>query len=145
MARKMVCEWGMSEELGPLTYGKKEEHIFLGKEITQSRDFSEHTADKIDEEVKSIVMGSYNRAKELLSTNLDLLKRLAEELLEKEGLDGPEIDRIISGGAPPEPTPPKPDPEEKPAEESSAVKPEAAKSKTPKPGGAKGKLGFATE
>ena len=145
MARKMVCEWGMSELLGPLTYGKKEEHIFLGKEITQSRDFSEHTADTIDSEVKLIVVGCYDRAKELLAANLDLLKRLAEELLEKEGLDGLEIDRRVFGGAPPEPTPTKPGPKEKPKKEPGTVKPEAAKSKTPKPGGAKGKLGFATE
>jgi cell division protease FtsH len=142
MARKMVCEWGMSEKLGPLTFGKKEEHIFLGKEITQSREFSEHTAETIDSEVTRIVMENYKRAKELVGSHVDVLHKLADELLEKEGLDGPEIDRIVFGGAPPEPTPSKPSPKK---EKPETVKPEAAKTKTPEPGGTKGKLGFVTE
>lgn len=98
LARKMVCEWGMSERLGPLTFGKKEEQIFLGREIAQHRDYSEQTAIEIDAEVKSIVMDSYTRAKGLLTENIDTLHRLARELLNKEVLDGAEIDRIVHGG-----------------------------------------------
>lgn len=97
LARKMVCEWGMSERLGPLTFGKKEEQIFLGREIAQHRDYSEQTAIEIDSEVKRIVMDSYNRAKGLLTENIDTLHRLARELLNKEVLDGAEIDRIVHG------------------------------------------------
>jgi cell division protease FtsH len=96
LARKMVCEWGMSEDLGPLTFGKKEEQIFLGREIAQHRDYSEDTAIKIDEEVRRIVMGSYERAKKLIRGNLDLLHRLAKELLDKEVLDNNEIEKIIN-------------------------------------------------
>ena len=95
LARKMVCDWGMSETLGPLTFGKKEEQIFLGREIAQHRDYSEDTAIKIDEEVRKIVMQNYERAKKLLSENLDLLHRLAKELLDKEVLDNNEIEKII--------------------------------------------------
>jgi cell division protease FtsH len=95
LARKMVCEWGMSDKLGPLSYGKKEEHIFLGKEITQSRDFSENTAQEIDEELRSIVTGCFDRAKGFLYNDIDSLHAIATALLEKESLDGPEIDRII--------------------------------------------------
>jgi cell division protease FtsH len=96
LARKMVCEWGMSEDLGPLTFGKKEEQIFLGREIAQHRDYSEDTAIKIDEEVRRIVMGSYERAKKLIRGNLNLLHRLAKELLDKEVLDNNEIEKIIN-------------------------------------------------
>jgi len=96
LARKMVCEWGMSEKLGPLTFGKKEEQIFLGREIAQHRDYSEDTAIKIDEEVRRIVMDSYERAMKLLRGNLDLLHRLAEELLDREVLDNNEIEKIIN-------------------------------------------------
>jgi len=98
LARKMVCEWGMSERLGPLTFGKKEEQIFLGREIAQHRDYSEQTAIEIDAEVKRIVMESYTKAKGLLTENIDTLHRLARELLNKEVLDGDEIDRIVHGG-----------------------------------------------
>ncbi len=97
MARKMVCEWGMSEKLGPLTYGKKEEQIFLGREIAQHRDFSESTAVMIDEEVKRIVSENHDRVTKLLSDNIDTLKRLAENLLERESLDKDEIDSIVNG------------------------------------------------
>lgn len=100
LARKMVCDWGMSEKLGPLTFGKKEEQIFLGREIAQHRDYSEDTAIKIDEEVRSIVMENYERAKKLLSENLDLLHRLAKELLDREVLDNNEIEKIINGNGP---------------------------------------------
>jgi cell division protease FtsH len=97
LARKMVCEWGMSEELGPLTFGKKEEQIFLGREIAQHRDYSESTAIKIDEEVKNLVNSSYQRTKEIITENVDVLHRLAQSLLEREVLDGVEIDAIIRG------------------------------------------------
>jgi cell division protease FtsH len=101
IARKMVCEWGMSDSIGPLTFGKKEEHIFLGKEISQSRDFSETTAIEIDTEIKKIVTENYRRAKGLLSENINALHRLAEVLLQKEVLDSGEIDDIIFEGNPP--------------------------------------------
>jgi cell division protease FtsH len=140
LARKMVCEWGMSEKLGPLTFGKKEEHIFLGKEITQSRDFSEDTAEAIDSEIKSIVTENYDRARGLIESKIDSLHDLANELLEKETLDGMEIDRIVLG-AQPEPASSEPEEGEKPE----AAKPGSEKKKEPKTGGAKGRLGFATE
>jgi cell division protease FtsH len=97
LARRMVCEWGMSENLGPLTFGKKEEQIFLGREITQHRDYSEDTAVKIDQEVNSIVMENYDRVKQLLSDNLTTLHRLAENLLERESLDTEDIEKIVNG------------------------------------------------
>jgi len=97
LARKMVCEWGMSEKLGPLTFGKKEEEIFLGKEIARHRDYSEKTAILIDEEVKRIVNEASERAEKLLKENIDTLHRLAQALLEREILDGEEIDKIIRG------------------------------------------------
>jgi cell division protease FtsH len=100
LARKMVCDWGMSEKLGPLTFGKKEEQIFLGREIAQHRDYSEDTAVKIDEEVRRIITENYERAKKLLSKNLDLLHRLAKELLDKEVLDNNEIEKIIKENGP---------------------------------------------
>jgi len=101
LARKMVCEWGMSDRLGPLSYGKKEEQIFLGREIATHKDYSEETAEKIDEEVARIVNESYERAKKLLSDNLDILHRLAAELLEKEVLNMAELDAIIGFKSPP--------------------------------------------
>lgn len=99
IARKMVCEWGMSERLGPLNYGKDEEHIFLGREIARHRDFSEQTSQEIDEELKELVDQCYARAKDLLSVNIRTLHALANKLLEKEVLDGHEIDVIISENA----------------------------------------------
>jgi cell division protease FtsH len=96
LARAMVCEYGMSE-MGPLTFGKKEEQIFLGREIAQHRDFSEETAIKIDEQVKKIVTAQYERAKRILEDNRDTMIRLAECLLERESLDGVEIRRIVAG------------------------------------------------
>lgn len=98
LARKMVCEYSMSENLGPLTFGKKEEQIFLGREIAQHRDYSEMTAQKIDEEVREIVNGAYERASQLIKDNLDTLHVLAESLLEKETLDSSDIDEIMAGG-----------------------------------------------
>lgn len=100
LARKMVCEWGMSEDLGPLTFGKKDEEIFLGREIATRRDYSEDIAIKIDAEVKRLVLGNYERTKKMLRDNMAALKALAEALLEKEVLDAPEIDKIIQGAAP---------------------------------------------
>jgi cell division protease FtsH len=96
LARAMVCEYGMSE-MGPLTFGKKEEQIFLGREIAQHRDFSEDTAIKIDDQVKKIVTAQYQRAKSIIEENHDTMVRLAECLLERESLDGVEIRRIVAG------------------------------------------------
>ncbi|HYU97702.1 MAG TPA: ATP-dependent zinc metalloprotease FtsH [Pyrinomonadaceae bacterium] len=96
LARAMVCEYGMSE-MGPLTFGKKEEQIFLGREIAQHRDFSEETAIKIDQQVKKIVTAQYERAKTIIEENRDTMVRLAECLLERESLDGVEIRRIVAG------------------------------------------------
>ncbi|MFH1135623.1 MAG: ATP-dependent zinc metalloprotease FtsH [Pseudomonadota bacterium] len=95
LARKMVCEWGMSEAMGPLTFGKREEQIFLGREIAQHRDYSEETAQKIDAEIQRLVVGGHKTARDLLSRHLDVLHKLAETLLEKETLDGPEIDELV--------------------------------------------------
>jgi cell division protease FtsH len=97
LARRMVCDWGMSEKLGPLTFGKKEEMIFLGREIAQHRDFSEETAVKIDEEVTGIVTENYTRVKQLLTDNLSSLHRLAESLLERESLDTDDIHKFVKG------------------------------------------------
>jgi cell division protease FtsH len=97
LARRMVCDWGMSENLGPLTFGKKEEQIFLGREIAQHRDYSEDTAVRIDHEVTRIVMENYNRVKQLLSDNRAILHRLAESLLERESLDTDDINKIVNG------------------------------------------------
>jgi cell division protease FtsH len=97
LARKMVCEWGMSDRLGPLTYGAKEEEIFLGREVTKHRDFSEDTANVIDDEVKKIVSSCMKRAEKILSENIDKLHRLSNALLEREILDGEEIDKILRG------------------------------------------------
>ncbi|MGI8918665.1 MAG: ATP-dependent zinc metalloprotease FtsH [Pyrinomonadaceae bacterium] len=96
LARAMVCEYGMSE-MGPLTFGKKEEQIFLGREIAQHRDFSEETAIKIDEQVKKIVTAQYQRARNIIEENRDVMVRLSECLLERETLDAVEIRRIVAG------------------------------------------------
>jgi cell division protease FtsH len=105
MARKMVCEFGMSE-LGPLTFGKKEEQIFLGREIAQHRDYSEATAIKIDEEVRSIIGRGYDTAKAILGDGREALTRIALALLEREVLDANEIKMIIDGKELPTITPP---------------------------------------
>ena len=96
LARAMVCEYGMSE-MGPLTFGKKEEQIFLGREIAQHRDFSEETAIKIDEQVKKIITAQFERAKVIIENNRDTMVRLAECLLERETLDGVQIRRLVAG------------------------------------------------
>ena len=109
MARKMVCEWGMSDKMGPLTFGKQEEQIFLGREIAQHRDYSEQTAEQIDEEVRRFVMEGYNTAKSVLEKHADALTRLAEALLEREVLDAHEIAALVKGDElPSRSTPPPP-------------------------------------
>jgi len=97
LARKMVCDYGMSEDLGPLSFGKKEEQIFLGREIAQHRDYSESTARKIDDEVEDIVTGAYRKAFQLIKDNLDTLHLMANGLLERETLGSSDIDEIIAG------------------------------------------------
>jgi len=97
IARKMVCEWGMSGKLGPLSFGKKEEQIFLGREFAQHRDYSEDTARLIDNEIKDIVTQGHERAKEIIQANMATLHKLANTLLEKEVLDGNQIEAIIKG------------------------------------------------
>jgi cell division protease FtsH len=96
-ARNMVCRYGMSESLGPLTFGKKEEMVFLGKEIATHKDYSEQTAVLIDQEVRRIIETSYNSAMQLLRDNMDKLHLLANTLLEREVLDGDEMDRVLHG------------------------------------------------
>ncbi|MCJ7686355.1 MAG: cell division protein FtsH, partial [Desulfobacteraceae bacterium] len=96
LARKMVCNYGMSKNLGPLTFGKKEEQIFLGREIAQHRDFSEFTAQKIDEEVRDIVTGAYKNAFQLIKANLEIHDRMAKALLERETLNSRDIDEIMA-------------------------------------------------
>jgi cell division protease FtsH len=98
IARKMVTEWGMSEKLGPLTFGKREEMVFLGKEISQHKDYSENTAQEIDDEIKSIVKSCHEKSREIIEENIDKLHSLAKELLEKEVLTGEEIDKILEDG-----------------------------------------------
>ena len=95
MARKMVCEWGMSDRMGPLTFGKSEEHIFLGREMSRPKDYSEDTAILIDSEIKRIVLECATRARHMIETNLEKLHALASALLERESLDGEEIARIL--------------------------------------------------
>jgi cell division protease FtsH len=114
LARKMVCNWGMSDELGPVTFGRTEEHVFLGREIQQHADYSEETAILIDKEVRQFIERAEGTARRILHENLDKLHKLAEALLEKEIIDSREVDQII--GRPsgdqqptetPEPTPSK--------------------------------------
>jgi cell division protease FtsH len=120
LARKMVCEWGMSEKMGPLTFGRREEQVFLGRDIARHQDYSEDTAIKIDQEVKRIVEQSYARARTILSENRPVLERVAAALLEREVLDAEEVRMLIAG----EPLKPR-----EPAEE---VLPEKTESKEPK-------------
>jgi cell division protease FtsH len=96
LARRMVCEWGMSKELGPLSFGRKEEQVFLGRDIVQHRDYSEHTAICIDKEVRGLVEVNYQRAKAILNEHLDLLNAIAHALLERETLDLKDLDQIIA-------------------------------------------------
>jgi len=103
IARKMVCSWGMSKRMGPLAYGKKDDNVFLGKEIGHTSNYSETTAISIDDEVKSFVMSGYNKARQILEDNVDLLHGVAKLLLEKETIEGKEIDLLM--GQEPEPAP----------------------------------------
>jgi cell division protease FtsH len=96
MARKMVCEWGMSEKMGPLTYGGKEEQVFLGKDFNNSKNFSDETAKLIDNEIKELVMDGYNKAKKLIEENSEALERLAQGLLETETVDFKEMKALIN-------------------------------------------------
>ena len=100
MARKMVCEWGMSDKMGPLSFGKKDEQIFLGREMSTHKNYSEATAVEIDTEIKRIVDEGYSRALSLLQDNIQNLHNLSECLIEKENLTGPEVDEIIAAGKP---------------------------------------------
>ena len=96
IARRMVCEWGMSK-LGPMTFGKREEQIFLGREISKTQDYSEQTAERIDVEVKAIILRNYDKAKKILTDKIQTLHALAEALIQREVLDGAEVDMIVEG------------------------------------------------
>ncbi len=122
MARKMVCEWGMSE-LGPLSFGKREEQIFLGREIAQHRDYSETTAIRIDEQVKKLVSTGYDRARKIIEENMDGMHRIAVALLEREVLDAAEVKQLIAGEPLAAFNPPAPRP---PSDGSQTIKPEAS-------------------
>lgn len=100
LARKMVTEWGMSDKLGPLTFGKKDEQIFLGREIARHKDYSDKTSEAIDDEIKRLVMEAYENAKKLLIDNYELLEKLANKLLEKETIEGSEIDDLLAEKSP---------------------------------------------
>jgi cell division protease FtsH len=127
LARKMVCEWGMSEALGPLTFGKREEQIFLGREIGKTQDYGTDTAIRIDEEVKRLVMENYERAKTILVEHKTELMTIADELLAREVLDADQIARLAKGlplidaPAPPAPAPQGGEPRREPAERTPMV------------------------
>jgi cell division protease FtsH len=132
LARRMVCEWGMSNSMGPLTFGKKEEQIFLGREIAQHQDYSEETAIKIDQEVKEIITDNYTRAQDVLNEYKQHVLDMADALLVRESLDAEQVRRLVAGEplesyvAPePPPAPPAPSAEEPEAlsERSSVVSP----------------------
>ncbi|WP_243371877.1 ATP-dependent zinc metalloprotease FtsH [Geotalea sp. SG265] len=107
IARKMICEWGMSEKLGPVSFGKKDEQIFLGREMSTHKNYSEATAVEIDVEIRRIIEDNYGRVRKLLSDNIDTLHKLSLELIEKENLSGEEVDKIIHvGGNSPVPAAP---------------------------------------
>jgi len=100
MARKMVCEWGMSDKLGPLSFGKNEEYIFLGREVARHKDYSEETARQIDVEIKRIIRDCAHRTRVILEENLEKLHALARALLERESLNGAEVALILRTGTP---------------------------------------------
>ncbi|HYK16486.1 MAG TPA: ATP-dependent zinc metalloprotease FtsH [Bryobacteraceae bacterium] len=130
MARKMVCEWGMSE-LGPLSFGKKEEQIFLGREIAQHRDYSEATAIRIDEQVRKLVEAGYARARQIIEEKSDALVRIAEALLEREVLDGSEVKMLIDGESLAPITPTKPTPPDGGEKPQQVLRPESGKPPLP--------------
>jgi len=105
IARKMICEWGMSDRLGPVSFGKKDEQIFLGREMASMKNYSEATAVEIDEEIRRIVEDNYSRARTLLTDNIDVLHKLSRALIEKENLNGADVDVIIGREAVATPTP----------------------------------------
>jgi cell division protease FtsH len=108
LSRKMVCEFGMSQELGPMTFGRKDEQVFLGKDLYHQRDYSEHTAIEIDREVRRLIQEAYDTARSLLAGNLPALHAIAERLLEKEVLEGADVEAIVTAykeGRLPEPAP----------------------------------------
>ncbi|MFO7932211.1 MAG: ATP-dependent zinc metalloprotease FtsH [Thermodesulfobacteriota bacterium] len=126
LSQKMIRSWGMSETLGPLTYGQTDEPLFLGREIAQHRDYSEDTARKIDSEVAALVTESYNRAKQILTDNRDILNTLAERLLDKETVMGKELDELIYEMRPGISLPSDPAGAEEPGESSAQKEPETA-------------------
>jgi cell division protease FtsH len=131
LARKMVCQWGMSQELGPMTFGRREEQVFLGRDIAHHKDYSEHTAIEIDREVRRIVDQAFQRARKLLSDNIPLLHAVSERLLEKEVLDGSEVAEMVKAY-----TEGRPFPADRPAESGGGAKPGAAPAtEKPKPAG----------
>ena len=132
MARQMVCEWGMSS-MGPLTFGKKEEQIFLGREIAQHRDYSEATAIRIDAEVGSFVKTGYDVAKKIITENSEALVKIAEALLEREVLEGDEVTTLIDGGELEAITHPEQDEEDPPVPQQEVLRPD-----TPQPKGVPG-------
>lgn len=114
IARKMVCSWGMSDKLGPLTFGQKEEQIFLGKEFARHNDYSEKTAMDIDEEIRTIVTDHYRLAKSIIEENKEVVERMAAALLERETLDASQVQAIIEGRKLPEVVPPEPKADKEP-------------------------------
>jgi cell division protease FtsH len=118
-ARAMVCRWGMSDKLGPLAFGKSEGEVFLGRDFSAAKDYSEDTARQIDAEVRTIVLGCYERGKQLLTENKDALQRVADALVEYETLDAEDVNILLQGGAltrerpPPRVTAPPKSPEKK--------------------------------
>jgi cell division protease FtsH len=122
IARKMVCEWGMSDKLGTLSFGEKEGEVFLGKEMNHTRNYSESTAEMIDAEVKSIVTEVYDRTRQIIKDNADVLERMALELLEHETIDSKDIERIMAGESRPA------EDEDKPVDPAASVKKEPVQS-----------------
>ncbi len=132
LARKMVCEWGMSDKMGPLTFGKKQEQIFLGREIAQHKDYSEKTAEEIDHEVKNIITERYRYAKDLLAANKAILFKVAELLLDRETIDAADLDAVIEGKEVSKPEPVKTDKDTPTKTE--GIKKEEGKPDAPEPG-----------
>ncbi|MBC2711622.1 MAG: ATP-dependent metallopeptidase FtsH/Yme1/Tma family protein [Desulfosarcina sp.] len=126
LAQQMIRSWGMSEALGPLSFAKDEEQIFLGREISQHRDYSEETAKKIDAEINKLVIRSYERAKSVLTEHIDVLHKLAEQLVEKETILGAELDELIRQVRPGIQLPEKPADKEEPPDDSAPPAPEAS-------------------